>query len=152
MSDRLRGDRLERVKNEVVAFVEAAVAWVVVVPLLIVDRNSHFRRVAVVQAVAAFVVILAPEVLGVVNVGVVIHPVPIGVGGGRTPRLAIGTWLLVSHLPCCVGKRAGSHGNGSSVALCGSFGCVAGQADDEDARHGGQKSCALIHSDIPPRV
>lgn len=82
MSDLGRDGRLERVKNEVVSFVEPAIARVVVVPALIVDGNSHFRWVAMVQAVAALVVVLAPEVLGVVDVGVVVHPVPIGVGGG----------------------------------------------------------------------
>ena len=82
MSDLGRDGRLERVKNEVVPFVEPAIAGVIVVPAFIVNGNSHFRWVAMIQAVAALVIILAPEVLGVIDIGIVVHPVPIGVGGG----------------------------------------------------------------------
>ncbi len=68
---------LERVQDEVVALVEAAIAWVRVVPTLVVNRDAHLWRIAVVQAVAAAEVFLSPEVLGIVNIGVVIEPIPI---------------------------------------------------------------------------
>tara|TARA_Y100000385_G_scaffold281022_1_gene333088 strand:+ start:259 stop:537 length:279 start_codon:yes stop_codon:yes gene_type:complete len=69
---------------------ESAVARVIVVPLFVVDRNPHFWRIPVVQAIAAAEVLLPPEILGVVDVRVVIEPIPVAEIGLSTPSAAIG--------------------------------------------------------------
>ena len=56
-----------------------------VVPLLVIDRHAHFRRVPVVQIVGAAVVLARPEVLRVVDVGIVVQTVPIAGTVGATP-------------------------------------------------------------------
>jgi len=70
-------DPLERIEDEVVPGVIATTARIHVVPLLVVDGNPHFWRIAMVQAVAAAVVLLSPEILWVVDVGVVVEAIPI---------------------------------------------------------------------------
>ena len=70
---------LERIENEVVASVEATITWIVIVPLLIVDRNSHLLGISVIETVGALEIILAPKVLGVVNVRIVVESIPIDV-------------------------------------------------------------------------
>ena len=67
-----------------------AAVGVVVVPLAIVHRHSHFRRIAMVHIVAATVILVAPEVLRVVHVGVMVKPVPILRVVGASPVLSIG--------------------------------------------------------------
>ena len=52
-------------------------AWVVVVPRLIVNRNSRFSRVAIVEAVSTASVVVAPVILRIGDVGIVIEAVPI---------------------------------------------------------------------------
>ncbi len=84
---------LKHVQDEVVAAVEATIAGIVVVPLFVVDRDSHFLRVAVVQAIATAVVLLAPEILWVVHVGIVIEAIPITSRGLPAPGLAVSTLL-----------------------------------------------------------
>lgn len=69
---------------------ESAVARIIVVPLLVVDGNPHFRRIPVVQAIAAAKVFLSPEVLGIVDVRIVIKPIPVAEIGLPTPGSAIG--------------------------------------------------------------
>src|SRR6056297_830611 len=54
---------LKDVQLEVVAAVVAAVARIEVVPPLVVDRDTHLRRVTVVHAVGAAIVLLSPEIL-----------------------------------------------------------------------------------------
>ena len=68
-----------------VAGVIAAIAWVVVVPLFVVDRDPHFLWITVVQAVAAAIVFLTIEILWVVHVRVVVHAVPVAAGGLAAP-------------------------------------------------------------------
>ena len=80
---------LEDVEDEVVSLMEPAAVRVVVVPPFVVHRNPHLLRVAVVQAVAAPVVILTPEILGVVNIGIVVKPIPIPGRGGTAVRLPV---------------------------------------------------------------
>ncbi len=69
---------------------ESAVARVVVVPLFVVDRNPHLRRVPVIQAITAAEVLLPPEILGIIDVRVVVEPIPVAEIGLSTPSAAIG--------------------------------------------------------------
>ncbi len=62
-------------------------------------RNSHFQRIAMVQAIAALEVLLAPEVLWIVHVRIVIEPVPVHLCVVATPRAS------VSALIGCGGRR-----------------------------------------------
>ena len=55
----------------------AARRWIVVVPLLVVDRDSHLWRIAMVQVVGASVVLVAPVILWVSDVRVVIESVEV---------------------------------------------------------------------------
>ena len=68
---------LKDVENEVVSGMVTSATWVVVVPLLVVHRNPHLGRVAVVQTVAAAKIILSPKILGIVDVRIVIEAIPI---------------------------------------------------------------------------
>ena len=69
---------------------ESAVAGVIVVPLFVVDGNPHFWRIPVVQAITAAKVLLSPEILGIVDVRIVIKPIPVAEIGLSTPSAAIG--------------------------------------------------------------
>jgi len=69
---------------------ESAVARIIVVPLLVVDGNPHFWRIPVVQAITAAKVLLSPEILGIVDVRIVIKPIPVAEIGLSTPSAAIG--------------------------------------------------------------
>lgn len=62
---------------EVAPVLETAMVRVVVMPLLVVNRNSHFRRIPVIHVFAAAVVLGTPEILWVVDIRVVIKAVPI---------------------------------------------------------------------------
>ena len=114
-SDCRRPGLLKDVEHEVVTRMIPATAGVVVVPALVVDRNSHFRWVAVIHVVAATKVLLAPKVLGVVHVGVVIKAVPISGACLAAPGLTIG--------PLICGNRFGrghiahrEHGDDNEVS------------------------------------
>jgi hypothetical protein len=69
---------------------ESTMARVVVVPLFVVDRNPHLWRIPVVHAIATTEVLLPPEILGVVDVWIVIKPIPVAEIGLSTPSAAIG--------------------------------------------------------------
>ncbi len=88
------------------AGVVLAAVRVVVVPAAIVDRNPHLRRISVVQAICAAVVLVAPEVLGVVHVGIVVEAIPVLGRIGLTPSSAIS--LLRG---CLVGLGAAACGS-----------------------------------------
>ena len=68
---------LEHIQLKVVPFMIGSALWIVVVPLLVVDRNPHFTGVAVVQAIAAAKIGIAPEILRVVDVRIVVKTLPI---------------------------------------------------------------------------
>ncbi len=76
-----------------VASMEPAVAGIVIMPLFIVDRDSHLGGIAVVETITALKILLPPEILGIVHVGIVVKPVPVNVGRRATPGLTKG--LLV---------------------------------------------------------
>ena len=62
--------QLKDVENEVMSHVVSAIRWVVVVPTLVVDRDPHLGRVAVVQAVRAdlFQVVTGRMPRGIFNI------------------------------------------------------------------------------------
>ncbi len=70
---------------------ESAVTRVIVVPLFVVDGNSHLWWIPVVQTITAAKVLLSPEVLGIVNVWIVVEPIPVAEIGLSTPGAAIGS-------------------------------------------------------------
>jgi len=67
------------------AAVVAATVGIVVVPLAVVDRDTHLGRIAVVQTIGAAVVLVAVEVLRVVHVGIVVETIPVLGRIGLTP-------------------------------------------------------------------
>ncbi len=64
-----------------------------VVPLTIVDRRPHLLRIAMVHVLAATVILIAVEVLWIINVGVVIEPVPVLLASGSAPYSIVGSFL-----------------------------------------------------------
>lgn len=85
--------RLEYVQDKVVALMEAATAGIVIVPLLVVDRNSHFGWVSMVHAITAAKVLLAVEILRVVHIRVVVEAIPVAGTRLSAPRLTVGSLI-----------------------------------------------------------
>ena len=86
---------------------------VVVLPRLVVDRNSHFWAVPVVQAVSTSVSLIAPVVLWVRDIRVVVKAIEVLRAFTRSPRLSECSFLSLS----CIGladdanrKRSHYHG------------------------------------------
>ena len=67
-------------------------AWVVVVPFLVVNRDSHFSGIAVVKTIRAAVVVVAPVVLWVRDVRIVVEAVQI-LGTLLAPSCSVGRLL-----------------------------------------------------------
>ena len=57
--------------------VVTAWGWVFIVPAAIVNRDPHFLRIAMVQRIAAAVVVVAVEVVGIVDVRIVVETVEV---------------------------------------------------------------------------
>lgn len=81
---------LKDIEDEVVSGVEPATARVIVVPLLVVHGNPHLWRITVIQAVTTLEVVLTPEILGIVDVRIVVKAIPITEIGLTTPSTTIG--------------------------------------------------------------
>lgn len=81
----------------------AAAGWVVIVPLLVVHGDLHLRWVAIVQAVAAAVVLVTVEILGIVHVRIVVEAVVVTTAGLSTRNSAVSIWVLG------IGLRASQH-------------------------------------------
>lgn len=111
----VRQHRLKNVELEVVAVVEFAAFWVVVVPLLVVDRNLHLAWIAVVEAIVAFVVVRSVEVLRIVDVRIVIKSVPILRIVGASPLSTIG--LLGLEIGYAEDRDDGCHGEQHKYGL-----------------------------------
>ena len=67
----------------------ATITWVVVVPFLVVHGNPHLWRIPVVKAIATSVVLLSPEVLRIVDIRVVVEPIPVAEISLSTPAATI---------------------------------------------------------------
>src|SRR3954468_8533130 len=87
---RTTGRRLEDVENEVGPFVIRTWSRVIAKPMAVVHWDPHLGRIAVVQAVGAAVVLVAPIVLRVVHVRVMVEPFPIERVVSVAPGAAIG--------------------------------------------------------------
>ena len=76
-----------------VSAVEPSVARIEIMPLLVVNRDSHFRGVAMVETIIATEILLPVEVLGIVDIRVVIEAIPITKIGLSSPRATVGFLL-----------------------------------------------------------
>ena len=83
------GRQLENVEDEVGSTIVRAWGRVFVAPMAVVNRNPHFGRIAVVQTVGAAVILVTPKVLWVVDVRVVVEPLPVCGVVGIGPRAAV---------------------------------------------------------------
>src|SRR5947207_175251 len=97
---------LERIEDELVAHVILRPGRVEIVPRLVVDRDLHFWWIAVVEAVRAAVILVAPEVLRVVDERVMVEPLPILDAVGVAPLAAEGRVLGAGRHGAC-GAPAG---------------------------------------------
>jgi hypothetical protein len=87
---------LKHVEHELVPAVVSAALRILIVPLAIVNRNPHFGRIAIVHVFGTSVVVLSPEVLGIIDVGIVIKTFHIARAGLAAPHPAIGALLGLS--------------------------------------------------------
>lgn len=85
---------LEDVQKEVVATVISVIGRIHVVPLLVVDRNLHFGRIALIKAIATAIVFAPVEVLRVVDVGIVLETREVATTLVVPPGLTVGLLLL----------------------------------------------------------
>ena len=67
--------------------------WIVVLPMIVIDRNPHLRWISVIQAVTTFVIVSTSVVLWVIDVWIVIEAIPVLCGVG-TPPLTVKSLLL----------------------------------------------------------
>lgn len=95
------GGCLEHIEDEVVPRMVAAWARVLVVPVPVVNWDLHFRRVTVVQAIAALVVLAPQEVLGIKHVRVMVEPLYVPIAACTSPCAAVG-----SRIGCLSGQTA----------------------------------------------
>ena len=51
--------------------------WIVILPLLVVNRNSRLLRIPIVQIISAAIVLVSPKILRIVYVGIVIISLPV---------------------------------------------------------------------------
>lgn len=83
--------------------------WIVVVPTAVVDRDSHFLWIAIVVALRAAIVVIAPIILWVVDVGVMIETVVILSGVVTAPNCPVRMLLSLGG----IGRRAAPNESGS---------------------------------------
>lgn len=67
-----------------------------IMPLGVIGWDSHFLRIAVIQALVASVIFLPPVVLWVVNIRIVVKTIPVVMTVGTTPYSAISSFLSLS--------------------------------------------------------
>ena len=51
--------------------------WIVILPFLVVNRNSRLLRIPVVEIISAAIVLVSPKILRIVDVGIVIISLPV---------------------------------------------------------------------------
>lgn len=86
---------------------------IVVVPLAIIDGNSHLGRIAIVQAVGAAIVVAAPVILWVRDVRVMVELVHVDSRILAAPTGTVGTLLSVGVVSLVDdGKRHADTGDG----------------------------------------
>ena len=73
----------------------ATTFWIGIVPLLVIDRDTHFRRVTVIQVGTRSIVLVPPEILWVIDIRIVIESFPVLGTLGTTPDASISSiWRL----------------------------------------------------------
>src|SRR5262249_54985312 len=92
-----RAGDLEHVQDELVPLVIAVGTGIEVHPLPVIDGHAHLRRITEVKVFAAAVVLVAPEVLRVPDVGIVIEPLPVGTAILAAPHAAKSSVLSGRH-------------------------------------------------------
>src|SRR6185436_10548386 len=88
---------------------------VLVVPPAVVNRDPHLGRIAVIEAVSAAVVLAAPEILGVIHVGIMIEAVPVLAGVRAAPGLSVGILGVCSAGVHAAESRAAARGQKSAA-------------------------------------
>ncbi len=68
---------LKNVQNEMVSAMISSTVRIVVMPTTIVYRYPHFWWITVIEAIRTSIVFVAPVVLGVVNIRIMVEPVPV---------------------------------------------------------------------------
>ena len=66
-----------------------------IVPLLVVNRRSHFLWIPMIHTFVTPIIFLAPVILRVINVWIVIEAVPIVLAICATPTLTVRAFLSV---------------------------------------------------------
>ena len=78
-----------------VSVVVAATFWIGIVPLLVIDRDSHFRWITMIQAGSRSIVLVPPEVLWVIDIRIVVESFPVLGTVRTTPDSSISSiWCL----------------------------------------------------------
>lgn len=113
-------------------------SWVVIVPLAVVDRNLHFRWIAIIHAVRTSIIFATVIVLWVVNVGVVHEAIEIARCAISAPSRTVRLRLL----------RAG-HGNHSRQNSGGKCCCNQFLSEHSDYLHEPRFVLLLTHAASP---
>ena len=72
-----------------VSVVVTATVGIGVVPLFVVDGNPHFRWITVIQVGTGSVIFISPEVLWVIDIGIVIETFPVRIPVSSTPDASV---------------------------------------------------------------
>ena len=96
-------------------------AWVVVVPLLVVNRDPHFWRIAMVQVVRTAVVLVAPIIVWVRDVRVVIKAAQVLGRLTDTPTGSISFFLCLANFACDQSQRDSANGDNANLTNHGEF-------------------------------
>ncbi len=78
---------LEHVSQEVMPPVVATRAWILVMPISVVDRNLHFGCIAIIHTVAALIRFGTAKVLWIEHVWVVVKAIAVTAVAGAAPRI-----------------------------------------------------------------
>ena len=95
---------------------------VLIVPLAVVNRRPHFWRITEIHVLAGAIIFVPPEILRIVDVGIVIEPFPVVVAVGSPPHAVIGA----------VGRFLGLAGGGKTAAEHQG----AGECENDATNHG----------------
>ena len=68
---------LKYVQAKVGTLVVNTILRIVILPLLVVNRNSHLLRIPIVEIISAAIVFISPKILRIVDVGIVIISLPV---------------------------------------------------------------------------
>ena len=89
---------LEYVRQEVMSPVVPLSSWIVIIPFAVVNWDLHLSRVSLVEAIAAAIILVAIEILWIIDIRVVIESLIVAIAGSTTPCFAICLRLRLSLL------------------------------------------------------